>query len=188
MERITRRYAWPIVQTQLNLLDSHDTARFITQAGNDRSALELALLCLMTLPGAPCIYYGTEIGMAGGHDPDCRRAFPWDEHAWDHQLLATVKRAIALRKAHPALRRGQFERFYASDDVCTYGRRLADDAVVMAFNASQAERTFNIDTGDLLADGVAVDLWGGDAVRVSNGILRHVSLPPRSAAVFEIQP
>jgi cyclomaltodextrinase / maltogenic alpha-amylase / neopullulanase len=191
IERQTKRYPWPIVQTQLNLLDSHDTARFITQAGGDRSALALALLFLMTIPGAPCIYYGTEIGMAGGPDPDCRRAFPWDEAAWDHDLRDTTRRAIALRKARPALRRGTFERFYASNDVATFGRRTADDAVVVAFNAGHVERTLNIDVEDLLPDGTASDLWrggsgagAGAAVRVLHGTLRNVTLPPRSAAVF----
>lgn len=188
IDRLMKRYPWPITLAQLNLLDSHDTARFITQAGGDRSALQLAIRFLMTIPGAPCLYYGTEIGMAGGPDPDCRRAFPWDETTWDHELLATVRQAIVVRRAHPVLRRGRFERFYANDDVCTFGRRLPDAAAVAAFNASLEERTFNIDTGDLLPDGVATDLWSDATVRVSNGIVRHVTLAPRSAAVYLMQP
>ncbi len=76
IERLMGLYPWPITQVQFNLLDSHDTARFIHQAGGDWDALKLSLLFLLTIPGAPCIYYGTEIGMVGGHDPDCRRAFP----------------------------------------------------------------------------------------------------------------
>jgi len=184
IDRLMKRHPWPITQAQLNLLDSHDTARFITQAGDDRSALRLAIQFLMTIPGAPCLYYGTEIGMAGGPDPDCRRAFPWDQTAWDYELLALVKQAIAVRQAHPALRRGQFERYYASDDVCTFGRRLPDDAAVVAFNASHEARAFNIDIGDLLPDGAMTDTWSGSTVRVSNGIMRHVTLAPRSAAVF----
>ena len=66
-------YPEAITQVQLNMLDSHDTARFVNQAGGDREALRLSLLLLMALPGAPCIYYGTEVGMTGGPDPDCRR-------------------------------------------------------------------------------------------------------------------
>ena len=54
-------------------------------------AVRLATLVQLTLPGAPCIYYGDEIGMAGGHDPDCRGAFPTDEAAWDHELRAYVR-------------------------------------------------------------------------------------------------
>ncbi len=99
IERLMGLYAWPITQVQFNLLDSHDTARFIHQAGGDWDALKLSLLFLLTIPGAPSIYYGTEIGMDGGHDPDCRRAFPWDATAWDRDLLAFTKRAVALRRA-----------------------------------------------------------------------------------------
>ena len=62
-----------ITQVQLNLLDSHDTPRFITCARGDESALRLATLFMFTYPGAPCIYYGDEIGLDGRHDPDCRR-------------------------------------------------------------------------------------------------------------------
>lgn len=184
VERIVNRYPWEITLAQFNLLDSHDTARFLTQAGGDPSALRLALLFMLTLPGAPCIYYGTEIGMAGGHDPDCRRAFPPDEAAWDQDLLAFTRRAIALRKEHPALRRGRLERLYASDDVCAYGRRAERDVIVVAFNAGDDARTLNIETGDLLPDGAARDLWSGDTAHVSNGVLRHVTLRPRSAAMF----
>src|SRR5699024_8199459 len=56
----------------LNLLDSHDTHRFLTQVGGDIQKLGCALAVLCLFVGAPCIYYGTEIGMEGGYDPDCR--------------------------------------------------------------------------------------------------------------------
>ena len=64
----------------LNLLGSHDMARFLTLARGDLSALRLATAFQMTYPGAPSIYYGDEIGMAGGHDPANRGAFPWHKH------------------------------------------------------------------------------------------------------------
>ena len=63
---------------QLNLLGSHDTPRARTLCGGDMDAVRLAMLLQMTLPGAPCVYYGDEIGMEGLMDPDCRRAFPSD--------------------------------------------------------------------------------------------------------------
>ena len=102
IERLLALYPEAITQVQLNMLDSHDTARFVNQAGGDRDALRLSLLLLMALPGAPCIYYGTEVGMTGGPDPDCRRAFPWhDEAAWDRDLLDFTRRAIALAQGAP---------------------------------------------------------------------------------------
>jgi cyclomaltodextrinase len=74
--------------TQLNLLDSHDTPRLFTMTGGDLPSVKLAFLFQMAYPGVPCIYYGDEIGLAGGPDPDCRRAFLWDEpETWDRDLL-----------------------------------------------------------------------------------------------------
>src|SRR5262249_35908155 len=76
-------YAPETTAVQLNLLGSHDTPRVLSLLGNDREALELAVLLQATLPGAPCIYSGDEVGVEGGIDPDNRRAFPWDETRWD---------------------------------------------------------------------------------------------------------
>ncbi len=185
IERLMSLYAWPIVQVQLNLLDSHDTARFINQAGGDVGALKLALLFLMTIPGAPCIYYGTEVGMAGGPDPDCRRAFPWHQpDTWDQDLLAFVRRATALRHAHPALRRGSYENLYAHDDVVAFARLANQESAVVLFNAGHEVRSVNLDVEDLLPDGTLTDVWGGLPGRVSHGKLRHMEMPARSAAVF----
>ena len=73
-------YPRSVTSVMLNLLSSHDMARFLTLARGDLSALRLATLFQMTYPGAPSIYYGDEIGMAGGHDPLNRGAFPWHTH------------------------------------------------------------------------------------------------------------
>ncbi len=97
-------YAPETNAAQLNLLASHDTPRVLSMLGGDRVALELATLLQASLPGAPCVYYGDEVGVTGGHDPDNRRAFPWDEARWDHGLLAATRELFALRRREPALR------------------------------------------------------------------------------------
>ena len=61
-----------------NLLDSHDTERLMNRF-HDLDMFYQQLAVLFTMPGSPCIYYGTEIAMEGGHDPDCRRCMPWQE-------------------------------------------------------------------------------------------------------------
>ncbi|HYP40447.1 MAG TPA: glycoside hydrolase family 13 protein, partial [Chloroflexia bacterium] len=91
-------YDWQIDLAQLNMLDSHDTPRALWHMGGDMSALKLCTLLQMTMPGAPNIYYGSEIGMMGGPDPGCRGAFPWDNKSqWDRELLDYFRRAIRLR-------------------------------------------------------------------------------------------
>lgn len=82
----------------LNLLDSHDTHRFFTEIGKNKEKLLAALALEMVFPGAPCIYYGTEVCMEGGYDPDSRRCFPWKEEEWDHDFIAKVKELTVLRK------------------------------------------------------------------------------------------
>jgi neopullulanase len=99
LEDVLTWYPSEIAYAQMNLLDSHDTARFLTLAKGDISAVKLAYLTMMTYPGAPMIYYGDEIGMMGGHDPDCRRAMHWHPSTWNHELLAAVKKYIATYRA-----------------------------------------------------------------------------------------
>ncbi len=94
LKKIFETYPPEAQRAHLNILDTHDTPRFVTAAGGDFSALHLAILMQMTLPGAPSIYYGTEVGLEGGRDPDCRRAFPWDERRWRQETWAWTKAAV----------------------------------------------------------------------------------------------
>lgn len=83
-----------------NLLDSHDTERLMNRLKNlDVFYQQLAVL--FTMPGSPCIYYGTEIAMEGAHDPDCRRCMPWDEldSEENQKRLKEMKKLISLRKS-----------------------------------------------------------------------------------------
>jgi len=147
VDRILNLYPTDITFAQLNLLDSHDMPRFLSCANGDKNSLKLAWLFLFTMPGAPCIYYGDEVGVDGGHDPDCRKAFPWDEAKWDMDLLNYAKACIALRKGQKALRRGEYKRVHTEDDLMVFARTLKDDTVITAFNASNTNRHFEYDFG-----------------------------------------
>lgn len=89
-----------------NLIGSHDTPRFLHEAGENKRALYLAAAMQLFYPGMPMIYYGDEAGMTGGNDPDCRRGMLWEKEKRDEKLFLWYQRLIALRKAHPALARG----------------------------------------------------------------------------------
>ena len=88
-----------------NLLDSHDTERFMNRF-HDLDKFYQQLAVLFTLPGSPCIYYGTEIAMEGGFDPDCRRCMPWDEIGTDEnrERISQMKTLIRLRKKEETFR------------------------------------------------------------------------------------
>lgn len=130
-----RLYDWPINLAQLNILDSHDTARFLSIARGDTHCLKLATLMQMTYPGAPSLYYGDEVGMLGGKDPDNRRAFPWDESRWDSNLHDYVTRAIALRKRFRALRDGEFAIVHAHGSVVATLRKRGEEKIITVLNA-----------------------------------------------------
>jgi cyclomaltodextrinase / maltogenic alpha-amylase / neopullulanase len=175
-------YKPDITLAQLNLLDSHDTPRFLSCVGGDKNALKLAWLFLLSYPGAPCIYYGDEIGVDGKHDPDCRKSFPWEESKWDRDLLNYAKEAIALRKQNPALRRGDFRRLWSADSIYAFGRSLEEDTLIIALNASespqQAEVRYEAKSNPKLVFGEASD------ISVHDGRLKF-KIPPRSGVVMK---
>jgi len=185
IDRLLALYDRQVTLAQLNLLGSHDMPRFLTLVGGDEPALRLATLFQMTYPGAPCIYYGDEIGMEGRDDPDCRRAFPWDEKCWNTDLRNFVKQCIALRQAHPALRRGEYTSLHAEDGVYAYLRRLDDDRLVVVLNNGAATYHLDVPVGGHLPDGTRLrGLVSGGKATVVAGHLTGLALPPRSGAVL----
>ena len=98
-------YPEPVTVGLFNLLDSHDTPRLFTRNGGDVSAVWQQYALLLSLPGSPCIYYGSEVLLAGGHDPDCRRCMPWQaiEAGEYAEPISMMQQLIALRHTHPAM-------------------------------------------------------------------------------------
>lgn len=146
LERLMTAYEPGVVRAQLNLLDSHDTPRFVSMCGGDIAAHRMATVVQMTVPGAPCVYYGDEVGMEGGADPDCRRAFPSDPSARDMERHAFIKGAIALRHAHPVLRHGDFRVLAAQGPAICYVRsgEAADEAIIVALDSGSEDASVEI--------------------------------------------
>lgn len=180
---IHRIYDEPTQRAMLNLLDSHDTARIRTIAGDDDALVALALTLLFCFPGAPSIYYGTEVGMAGGPDPDCRRGMPWDESEWDTDSLELVRSLVELRAAYPGLRAAGVERIGPAEGLDfgrTYlmARGSGADRLIVAVN--------HADEPDLvpLLEGVlpsAPERVFGTAERTAAGL----QMPPRSVGIWK---
>lgn len=183
IESLLLLYPQAITGVQLNLLGSHDTPRFLSIADGDISALKLATLFQMTYAGAPCVYYGDEIGLLGGKDPMCRGTFPWEETRWNKEILTHVQAAIALRHQYPALRRGTYSTLYARDGVWCYARDYEGQRLVVAFNNSRNFSPFEFPS----SQGSALQSVFGEipAERTDDGLFR-VTLPPRSGAVWVV--
>jgi cyclomaltodextrinase len=162
LEAIMTTYDPATTQLQLNLLDSHDTPRFLSLAGGDSSALRLAWLVQMTLPGAPCVYYGDEVGLEGREDPDCRRAFPWDPARQDSSLRDFLAGLIELRRSEPALRRGSFRLLDAGGSTIAYRLEIEATSIVVAINAGRERATLPISMGGLTGSRVEPVSWTGN--------------------------
>lgn len=222
----------------MNLIGSHDTARILTELGyidtdlfddaqraatmpEDRieslnraaiDQLKLGATLLFTIPGAPTIYYGDEVGLAGDRDPECRRPMPWDRATGENDLLAYYRQLGALRQAHPVLRTGTFIPLAASGGTYAFGRELLGDTDAL----DRTTYTLNHETGQtmhirdhnalavivLSTDGadLALDVSGfcrdgvrftdalsGERYTVHDGELT-VSLAPVSAAILISEP
>jgi len=174
-------YRSDITYAQLNLLDSHDTPRFLSCTGGDKDSLKLAWLFLFTFPGAPCVYYGDEIGVDGEHDPYCRKPFPWDESKWDTDLRGTVKSLIALRKQNDALRRGDFKRLWSADGIYAFSRTLERKTFVVSLNTSNEARQAHVTFEAQETPGIHFGTATG--ISVADGRLKF-TVPPRSGVVL----
>ncbi len=181
LKELDQRYKPRFKFQQLNLMDSHDTERLASNITNpdfnydhdvspfnsrcqirkptwhERKVQKLIALFQFTYPGAPMIYYGTESGMWGGDDPDCRKPMVWsdlvyepesvtvdqqpkkpDSVHFDFQLFHYYKKLIHLRKKEIALRKGEMEIFYVDDqkDVFAFKRFLDDNEILVFINNS----------------------------------------------------
>ena len=181
-----------VTAVQLNLLGSHDTPRLRTLCGGDLAAVRLAMLLQLTLPGAPCIYYGDEIGLAGTMDPGCRQGFPVDTAEWDHGLLAWVSDLIALRHSSRALRDGATSVLLAEGQAFAMLRRFGPDAFVVAVNAADTPLSMPISLPMHVdsAGWVPVGPDGAGTVELDHGHAEprwRVHLAPRSGGVVRLR-
>ena len=174
-------YKQDVTYAQLNLLDSHDTPRYLSCVGGDKAALKLAWLFMFTYPGAPCIYYGDEIGVDGQHDPDCRKSFPWDEAKWDKNLHGFVKEIVSLRSSNAALRRGDYKRLWSANGVYAFSRSFEGETFVVALNVSESPQQIHVTH----EPGTNPKPVFGEASDISVDGKLKLTVPPRSGVVLK---
>ncbi|WP_053242342.1 alpha-amylase family glycosyl hydrolase [Clostridium sp. DMHC 10] len=123
----------------LNLIGSHDTSRFLYEAGENIESLKMAVFFQMTSIGIPMVYYGDELGLTGGNDPDSRRTI--DFKNGNKELFNYYKKLISIRKNSAALKYGEFKTIYASDNVYAYKRFTTDENIINIFNNNAAKKS-----------------------------------------------
>lgn len=174
----------------MNLLDSHDTERLLwtltpgteTRADKEfnasnlaagKQSLRIASLIQFTMPGAPTVYYGDEVGMTGDDDPDDRRTYPWADLGGtpDNALFAHYQTLSGLRAHNPALTDGDIRILLADDgaDVVAYGRKMNNQAAVVVINRGDQSQSVAIPVAGYLPNGTV--LQNAYSVGVSGGSL-----------------
>ena len=143
LQHMLMKYPDAVNLAMYNCLGSHDTARFLTECGGDLRRMKLAVAFQMTFLGSPAAYYGDEVGMTGENDPGCRGGMRWD--ALSHELCAWTRDMIALRKAHPALRLGDYRTVLADADrhLFAFERRFGAERALIALNLGDAPQSLD---------------------------------------------
>ncbi|SMP54879.1 glycoside hydrolase family 13 protein [Fibrobacter sp. UWB10] len=144
-ERMSRAFPEGRGDIPMNLLGSHDTTRLMSQPCVSLERIKLAYAILFFLPGAPCIYYGEELSMKGGKDPDNRRSVPWSKLAemQAKPLYEFIKQMIALRKKNAVLRNGSLE-IRAADNGFAIERSLGKKTMTLVVLQDGTEFKYNI--------------------------------------------
>lgn len=143
---------WENQLAQLNQLDSHDTMRFISMLDNNEARFKAASMMLFSYPGTPCIYYGTEIGLQGGQDPDNRRPFPWDQVDSKQEMFGFYQNLITHRKERIELKEGNYQTLFASDKCFAFARSTQGKTSVYALNLGTKAQQLAIPRIKLMSD------------------------------------
>ncbi|MBX3110780.1 MAG: alpha-glucosidase C-terminal domain-containing protein [Fimbriimonadaceae bacterium] len=188
LTRVYTSYVPQVSRNMMNLIGSHDTPRFMNECGGDRRLAKLGAFVQFTWVGAPCVYYGDELGMEGGKDPDNRRGMRWDTADPQNEMLSYYKTLARVRLGSEALMVGDPVRVLADDQrgIVSFGRVYEKDAALVILNRSDREQTVEVKLPASLRPALTrpcVEALSGKAVSAfADGKLR-LTLAPLSGAV-----
>lgn len=134
--RVLTSYPRNVSENMFNLLESHDTERILNRAGNEKIA-KLAYIFLFTFPGAPCVYYGGEIGMSGGEHSN-RQCMIWKEDEQNKEFYSFIQRLITLRKQYESFRSLTIQWLYQEEEsrVLAYKKQSDSERLYVFLNKS----------------------------------------------------
>lgn len=179
---------------------NHDVPRFASAEGSSPAKLKLAFGLTLTLRGIPELYYGDEIGIQGGGDPDNRRDFSggWIGDANDafreagrtheqQEIFSYVKELLRIRRAHGALRGGRLWNLASDESSYVFLRESEEERVVVGFNNSDKTRELQIPLkGTPLENAESMSLLFGGAEAELTGKGLHISMPAQSVSVLAV--
>ncbi len=177
---------------------NHDVPRFASAEGSSSAKVKLAFGMTLTLRGIPEFYYGDEIGMPGGGDPDNRRDFPggWlgdvknaftaeGRTAEQQELFTYVQTLLRLRREHTALQSGKLWHLFSDETAYAFLRETEEERVLVVFNNSAVPRELKIPLHDTTAQGAAgfTPVFGKAKAEVSKGEAR-IAAPAECISIF----
>lgn len=183
-----RSYPPEVAKNLMNLLGSHDTERFLTACGGDARRAKLGAALLLTWPGAPMVYYGDELGLAGGKDPDNRRSIDWSK-VEQNPMRAFYRTLIHARNTSRALQVGEPKVLLADDsrEVLAYSRTFGRQVAVVAINRSARTQRVKLNVNSAHLNGF-LNVLEDRRLTVSRTGDLSLSLSPESAAVLLAAP
>ena len=139
-------YAPQVSRNMMNLIDSHDTPRILNACGGNRKLADLAAILEFAWVGAPTVYYGDELGMAGGKDPDDRRGMTWNKATPTNSTLNLYRKLIAARRASVELQSGDPVSLIADDasETLAFARVLDGKAAICLINRSSSTQSVTV--------------------------------------------
>ena len=187
MEQITdclHSYSMNVNEAAFHLLDSHDTPRILTTCNGNKEKVKLLYVFQLSFIGSPCIYYGDEIGMDGGIDPDCRKCMVWDKKKQDQALWKHVQTLLSLRKQYKAFGGdGTFQWTEADDEAnyISYTKTYKEETIFFILNPSNHEITAPIPFD--IASKKIVNLYTEEEFSAEANALQ-VTLPPYGFSIL----
>ena len=142
------RYKKDLLFGELNLLDSHDVSRFLSECNGDEKKFKDAVVFQMMFIGAPSVFYGDEKGLMGVTEPEYRRPMEFDKES---DLYDFYKKIIAVRTSEAAVRRGSFE-CISEEGVYAFVRRLGNESVYVYINNSEKEEKITSPSKNVLME------------------------------------
>lgn len=192
---------YPVGDRLVTFFSNHDVRRLASAAGGDLSALKLAYALVLTMRGTPQLYYGDEIGLQGGEDPDNRRdspgGFPGDPRdafsragrtPAEQDLWAYVQALLRLRQQHPALRHGRHYHLLIEPEIYAFVRQAEANRVLAVFNNAKQAREVHIPlTGTPLAGLRALQPLLGSPAATVEGDSVILQAPARSVVLYQVE-
>ena len=142
--RVHHSYPAQVSRNMMNLLSTHDTTRFLTECKGDHDLAKLGAAIQFTWVGEPSVYYGEELGMEGGKDPENRRGMEWSKATLDNDMLNFYRKLIAVRHQTDAFATGKADFLYSDQDGGVYSREGKRDGALVFFNRSSKSKQFQV--------------------------------------------